>query len=432
MEIIIENIRSLSGRHNIPLKPLTFLTGENSSGKTTFLGVLSALFNRDNFPLWANFNRPPYELGNYDTIATYKGGSFGRAKHFSFGYKGVRLPNNELIEVEATFIGNRGHVQLQTFEAKTEKFFLSLKIDQLSPGNLQASYRLRNDDRETGGKFSLPTISAGGGSLPLVALLMAGQRHGTSDHADARREEVIVRAVHYLWNLAPGESVSIAPIRTRPERTYSHVAESFKPTGDHIPFVLEQIYREDPNSAQRKRVDASLRRFGEESGLFEYCGIKRLGRKDSDPFQVMVRIAGRPRNLIDVGYGVSQALPVIVQSILVDPDQLLLLQQPEVHLHPRAQAALGSFFARLVSGRKKPIIVETHSDYIIDRIRAEVAADALDHKEVGILYFHRHKLETIPSLIEMDKQGNLLNAPPYYREFFLEEELNLFTRTDPH
>ncbi len=79
MEIIIENIRTFAGKHEIPLKPITILTGENSSGKTTFLAGLSALTSQVGYPLEPVFNAPPYNLGSYDTIATYKGGKFGRA-----------------------------------------------------------------------------------------------------------------------------------------------------------------------------------------------------------------------------------------------------------------------------------------------------------------------------------------------------------------
>ncbi len=104
-------------------------------------------------------------------------------------------------------------------------------------------------------------------------------------------------------------------------------------------------------------------RFGEQAGLFKKVDIKKLGDSLADPFQIMVTTNGIPANLIDVGYGVSQALPVVVQSMLAAKEQMLLLQQPEVHLHPKAQAALGSFFVDLVASGNKEFVVETHSDY---------------------------------------------------------------------
>ena len=79
MEIILDNIRSFCGRHSVELRPLTFLVGENSTGKSTFLAVLAAASD-PNFPSSRPaLDVPPFDLGSYDSIATYKGGRFGRS-----------------------------------------------------------------------------------------------------------------------------------------------------------------------------------------------------------------------------------------------------------------------------------------------------------------------------------------------------------------
>jgi hypothetical protein len=94
--------------------------------------------------------------------------------------------------------------------------------------------------------------------------------------------------------------------------------------------------------------------------LFDEIAVKQLGDMEGGPFQLQVRKAGKHgasprRNLIDVGYGVSQALPVLVELFRSNASQMLLFQQPEVHLHPSAQAALGTSeipsFATLINGR---------------------------------------------------------------------------------
>jgi predicted ATPase len=128
---------------------------------------------------------------------------------------------------------------------------------------------------------------------------------------------------------------------------------------------------------------------------------------------------------------VSQSLPIIAQNALEPSNINMLLQQPEVHLHPRAQAALGTFFARLVGRRRKPpfYLIETHSDYFVDRIRQEVARKTLRPSDVIILFFRKYKLETRIYPISLDENGNVLNAPMHYRDFFMQEELNLFNRT---
>jgi predicted ATPase len=107
---------------------------------------------------------------------------------------------------------------------------------------------------------------------------------------------------------------------------------------------------------------------------------------------------------------------------------LLLLQEPEIHLHPRAQAALGSFFSQLVAKKKKEVVIETHSDYLLDRVRLEVANGTIPADKVLILFFDKHGFETHVHQIMLDENGTLLNVPPTYREFFLKEEMNLFSR----
>ncbi len=116
----------------------------------------------------------------------------------------------------------------------------------------------------------------------------------------------------------------------------------------------------------------SLERFGDASGLFHGLDVKRLGRQESSPFQILIKIAGPAFNLVDVGYGVSQALPIVVDLLQGKKGQMFLVQQPEVHLHPRAQAELGTLLGQLAKADKKRIIVETHSDYLIDRVRMDV------------------------------------------------------------
>ena len=182
---------------------------------------------------------------------------------------------------------------------------------------------------------------------------------------------------------------------------------------------------------RRKREWTELKRrlqeFGKAAGLFDEISIKRLGQRDSEPFQIQIRKSGSKlkgplRNLIDVGYGVSQALLVITELLRPDAPPLFLLQQPEVHLHPRAQAALGSLFCQIAS-RERQLIIETHSDHLLDRVRMEVrdGSGALKPEDVSILFFERDGLDVHIHSLEIDGEGNVNNAPESYRNFFMEE-----------
>jgi predicted ATPase len=118
----------------------------------------------------------------------------------------------------------------------------------------------------------------------------------------------------------------------------------------------------------------------------------------------------------------------VVESLLAAPSTRLLVQQPEVHLHPKAQAALGSFLVDMVRDGERQFVVETHSDYIIDRIRQEVAAKKLSPDSVVIVFLEKPHIETDVHHLHLDESGNILNSPETYRTFFVQEEMNLLSR----
>ncbi len=176
------------------------------------------------------------------------------------------------------------------------------------------------------------------------------------------------------------------------------------------------------------KLKSSLETFGRAAGLFDEITVRHLRKTGSDPFQIQVRkganrLKGPFRNLIDVGYGVSQVLPVVTELLAPSsPTDLYLFQQLEVHLHPSAQAALGTLLCQ-VAADDRQLIVETHSDHLIDRIRIDVrdGTTKLTQSDVRILYFERDGLDVKIHELWWDENGNIENAPPSYRRFFMEE-----------
>ena len=191
-------------------------------------------------------------------------------------------------------------------------------------------------------------------------------------------------------------------------------------------MLLAEYYLQNPRVWDRLKED--LEQFGQQSGLFDEIYIRQLGKTGSEPFQIQVRKSGSKRrkgprrNLTDVGYGVSQVLPIATELLRSSGASLYLLQQPEVHLHPSAQAALGDLFCSVARNRRQ-LIVETHSDYLIDRVRMAVrdGSTRLSPRDISILFFERTGLDVQIHSLRIDKEGNLLNAPPGYRRFFMEE-----------
>jgi len=165
--------------------------------------------------------------------------------------------------------------------------------------------------------------------------------------------------------------------------------------------------------------------FGMESGLFDELSIN-IVELASQPFQVQVKKgspgkAGVWRNLTDMGYGLSQVLPLITEIVRPDALPMSLLQQPEVHLHPRAQAALGSFYCRMAESEHQ-LLVETHSDHLINRVRMDIRDNKtkLTPDDVSILYFDRVDLDVQIHSLKISADGSVA-SPPSYSDFFMDE-----------
>lgn len=429
MKLIIENVRTFVQRHEVPIAPLTVITGENSSGKSTLLGIIGAVFDPEGFPFRPGFNHAPYSLGPYDTIASYKGGKFGRSKSFTIGFTdGVQSGIGPKSSV-ATYEQRDGQPSLKELVVEGDEGSLTLSLVASGRTKYEASlsFRLSGERKPRVFAATIPssfTVGRAFGPMDLLVRFVFGE--GQTLDLDPQTLQAVARIASVF---APGKSRSIAPIRTKPERVYGETAEGFEPTGDHVPFVLDRMLRAEDETDTQAVLEA-LRAFGDESGMFAGVKVRKLGSNLGDPFQLMVRIGGRWRNLIDVGYGVSQALPVVVQAALASPNEVMLVQQPEVHLHPRAQAALGTLLATLVEKKGKRFVVETHSDYILDRLRGAIASKQLTRQRLGVLFCERADLETVVWPLGIEEDGRFRAVPTAYRAFFLDEQRKLLSMSE--
>lgn len=433
MEIIIENVRCFQGKYKIPVTPITLLVGENSAGKSTFLAILSALTNSTDFPFLANFNTPPYDLGNYENIASRKSTKGKPAQSFRIGFCGPDRAKAGEHTAIATYRGHLGQVILSDFSVTGPQGSMSLTVEKReAKGSFVCAGSKSVEQTEIPFTYEIPDreeeISIRGFFPSLIVDMLTTSK--------AKTKEAVSKLAPDLFAIVGGGTfpakhvLSIAPIRTKPRRTYDQFNEEFKPEGDHVPLKLARLLEsvEADDQTVRDAVKASMEEFGKESGLFDSVLIERLGNEPSAPFRVAVHLGGLALNLIDVGYGVSQSLPIIVQSLISKRGGMLLMQQPEVHLHPRAQAALGTFFAKLANTKRLQFAIETHSDYLLDRIRQEVARGTIKPESVTILFFEKKNGHSKIHPLSLDGEGNVVNAPPTYRQFFLEEEMNLLTR----
>jgi hypothetical protein len=423
MKLIFQDVRTFAGRHQVDICPLTVLVGENSSGKSTFLGLLAAACS-SGFPFSPQFNEPPYDLGNFETVVTAKSLRGKRPRQF---YLGVSDSDAEII---GSYVGARGQIRISHLASSNARGSIDLTVEH----NTCRATLTRPHVPDLSFEFTFPqtaasTIPAAASSAILRAMVPDADKSISVETILSKGWFSAIDAqvmTGSLMRFQHSQAISVAPIRTKPRRNYDQYSDDFTPEGDHIPLLLAHVWQSEIEDSKSRLVKQALVEFGRDSGLFTDVTVRQLG-KIGEPFQLKIATNGLRPTIADVGYGVSQALPIIVQSVASPANTLLLLQQPEVHLHPKAQAALGSFFVRLVAANRQ-FVVETHSDYLLDRIRREVAAKAIPASAVSILFFENRSGRSKIHRLELDDLGNIVKPPRSYRRFFLEEELGLLGR----
>jgi hypothetical protein len=432
--ITIRNYRCFREKQSARLAPLTLLVGENSTGKTSFLALIRALWDvavKETIP---NFKEYPYDLGSFREIAHYRGATRSAADSFEAGFSyesGVTLHPH-------TVSSNRLSFDVTFAEHEGTPFPIARRV-----GHGNSWIRLNQKEN----RDPVATFGVSDESWPLpeqIVFVNMGEEvesiksihwhvRKLCSESDGDTQTSVGNWLQIDWMLTHLQNVgsqrpfASAPVRSRPRRTYDPARSSRDPEGEYTPTYLDHVSRR--NEEEWQRLQRRLEAFGRESRLFDEITMKSLGKHDGSPFQVQIKkygqkrtVKGPGRNLVDVGYGVSQALPILTELLRKDSPDMCLLQQPEVHLHPSAQAALGTLFCS-IAATSMQLIVETHSDHLLDRVRMDVrdGKTELKAEDVSILFFEPGELDVTIHSLRLDENGNVLDAPPKYRQFFMDE-----------
>lgn len=226
-----------------------------------------------------------------------------------------------------------------------------------------------------------------------------------------------------LWNQYLSDSVVyLGPLRAGPKSSYglgSGVDNGNIPLGESGEFLAKKLFNETDLKRYDVREDGKL--VNKLISLEEAVSIwyQELCPTPDVRDEISVKAPTRQgyemkigtRNLANVGFGVSQILPVIALCLNTPPGSLILLEQPELHLNPGMQQKLADFLLDMVkTGRQ--IIVETHSEYLITRLRRNAATETDDHKYFGIIFAEKDKKNgTTYRTVNVNDLGELSEWP---------------------
>jgi len=172
----------------------------------------------------------------------------------------------------------------------------------------------------------------------------------------------------------------------------------------------------------RKHIFENVSDFFKKSGISDYLGMNKLSDRH---FEVVLSKSNSnsEESIADVGYGCSQILPILVAGYNLNPGQILIVEEPEIHLHPKAQAELGSFFYDLAE-KQIQTIIETHSEHLLLRLQAIVADPncKLTPDDLRIYYVYMENGERKIKLLKLNESGYFIDDWPqgFFPERYLE------------
>lgn len=223
----------------------------------------------------------------------------------------------------------------------------------------------------------------------------------------ANPNELLISGCAALRNLL-ASLVPLGPVRSGPRRWYEQYSVSVNHVGYEGSYAPQLLLTADDD---RQQVNYWLDRLGIgyeialEPLTPDLFAVKLIDTRSSGKIEV---------SMANVGYGVSQVLPIITQS-LISKGALITVEQPELHIHPRLQAELGDLFA---AGIKPPynnqFIIETHSEHLILRLQRLVRTGVLTPDQISVLFVLRGKEDRGSEVVRLrlDEEGDFIDEWP--------------------
>ncbi len=209
--------------------------------------------------------------------------------------------------------------------------------------------------------------------------------------------------------------------RLFPDRTYYQMTKSDYKVGGYGENYIDQMLRWYENrSTAYKGLLADLRSLD----LLNAVDIKKL---DGGRFELRVQAkpGGPLVSIADVGFGVSQFLPILVADRQLSKGSTFIVAQPEIHLHPNVQAKLSDYFVRKVKIQNKRYIIETHSEYLLNRLRLLIIKGEIATEDVAVYYFENTSKGTEKYTIEFTKDGQIKNAPKAFFDTYMMDVMDI-------
>ena len=418
-ELTIKNLKCFSEVKNA-IRPITVVVGENNTGKTTFLSAYKLVHD-----LLCE-DKPVNPLSIEDLL---KEESY---KHLG-GSEYILKKQDDL---DTVIIGSAFQIGAQDsweveYSIKNGKYCEKIVIHCLKKDKIEIN--LKEDNRMKcliNGQEVYNATTPASFSIHFFGII-AFLRDDIKTKQLLEQNKLLQSKITNLIKFKEDGLLKnifcnpLDPIYLKPKVQYNPAEIKTTDQAD----ILLQMAKIKKNNRWSK-ISEELNRFGKAAKLFQSLDIDLSDENnDRSPFSIKVTVDKLKSNITNVGYGVSQILPVLGHIFMSDQKKChtFLMQQPETHLHPRVEAEFATLMVNMINqyNKKYRFICETHSDYIIQRSRVEIKKKHLNPEDFLILYFELKNGTAKIYPVTVDQNGNMENQPDSYQDFFLSEDYEL-------
>jgi predicted ATPase len=415
----IQNFKSWQDTGDIAFDSLTGFFGTNSSGKSSILQFLLMLKqtveSSDRSRVLHFGDEKSYvDLGTmYDILHQHaEPGQLGFEldwKHQNHLYDiqpGVFIENEwNYIQFSAEIVWAYDRIQLIDFSYKEDESVIGVRYSHETSQNTPAyeAYATKGTQKH---KVNLTTGPSKFYILP----------------HEVPYQIVPDRARNWVYELEEifEEIFYLGPLREYPSRLYTWAGEQTQGVGnrgERAVAALLSSRNQGPTidmgpDQPRRTVEEHVAHWLKELGLIYSFKVQPIAPNRKE-YEVRIQRTAESASvfLTDVGFGVSQILPVLVLLFYVPEGSTVILEQPEIHLHPAVQAGLADVFIDAIKRRKLQIILESHSEHLLQRLQRRMAEEVITPEAIKLYFTSIEKGRSELTTLDLDEYGNIRNWP---------------------
>ncbi|MCB2203448.1 DUF3696 domain-containing protein [bacterium] len=430
-QLRIRNFKGWKDTGTIRMAPISLFFGANSSGKSSIGQFLMMLKQTVESPdrkavFYPGGKNSVVQLGSYQEMVFHR----DPKNKITFGYR-WSLPETLKFKdplSDQVFSGNE-----LSFKAGVELSDATMHLVQVS----KFEYRLLNNGEqalsiELSRKTEKHEYSASAKQYSLVRKKMRAwalkdivRFYGFPDEVVAYYQNAdFVQDLNLAQEKLFNSIFYLGPLRTKADRLYTWggiTPESVGFSGENtVAAILAARDRKISFGYRRpaKPLEEIIALKLKEMGLIEEFKVNPISEQRQE-YEVKVRTRGSKDwvDLPDVGFGISQVLPVLVQCFYAPAGSIILMEQPEIHLHPNAQSALADVMIDVINSRENgsdrniQLVIETHSEHFLRRLQRRIAEDAVSQEKVSAYFANISRTPATLEPLQIDVFGNIQNWP---------------------